>query len=445
MAQTSEAACLLQTGALYTRRLGLRSPSGDLIFAGFKRGAFSLYFGDEPIYHFDLEGRWQRAYIQGIHYRKGLDTAIDAIDRVREDANLVLRRRSPSFAEAADLDDAIRSVALNLIEGLDSGRWEPADPPAQVRGISRDELREMLERISRWDTAAWFAHRERYLGTYGPLPFLPPDCPNAVVLQATLGHARGRAFGEADPAEPYVRSASEFAEHARQVASLYGRRLSQTRNLFLAGRDLLRLSVDQVAADLAIVADTFPIDPTLARKSPRERPEDAATLDGIVAFLEEFAPPHLDRDDWARLRGLHLDRVALGVESGASEVRALYGKTWEEDDLRSTVADLKSARIAISLLILAGAGGLEHAERHVSATADLLGGLDLGAGDFVYLLDIEEVGGPSARGRLGEKGLTALDSAAIVDQQARLKGTLSPLMKPKGAKVLPYSLEKQQA
>src|SRR5262249_14040615 len=87
LAQQSETACLLDTGALYDTRVLLRPANGDPIFAGFKAGAFSLYFGDEPIYHFDLEGRWQRAFVKGIHYLKGLDGAVQSIDRVREGAN----------------------------------------------------------------------------------------------------------------------------------------------------------------------------------------------------------------------------------------------------------------------------------------------------------------------------------------------------------------------
>ncbi len=106
MEHRTEAACLLETGALYRRRIGLQptEPCGDLIFAGFKHGAFSLYFGDEPIYHFDLEGRWQRAYVEGLHYLKGLDAEVHAIDRVREGPNLVLHRRKLTFGEAGDLD-----------------------------------------------------------------------------------------------------------------------------------------------------------------------------------------------------------------------------------------------------------------------------------------------------------------------------------------------------
>ena len=68
--------------------------AGDPIFAGFKRAAFSLYYGDAPIFHFDLEGRWQRAFVEGIHYLKAPDTTVQAIDRVRVEKNLVLRRRA---------------------------------------------------------------------------------------------------------------------------------------------------------------------------------------------------------------------------------------------------------------------------------------------------------------------------------------------------------------
>src|SRR5262249_27777461 len=85
-APQSEAACLLHSGALYRTRLGL-VPAGDaaaMVFLGFKKGAFSIYFDDAPIYHFDLEGRWQRAFIEPTHYLKSLDTTVHAVDRVRE-------------------------------------------------------------------------------------------------------------------------------------------------------------------------------------------------------------------------------------------------------------------------------------------------------------------------------------------------------------------------
>src|SRR5436190_21801427 len=119
----TEAACLLEQGALYRRRIGLEpvARAGEPIFAGFKHGAFSLYFGDAPIYHFDLEGRWQRAFVDGLHYLKGLDAVVQVIDRVREGRNLVLKRRELGTAEATDFDARVRITAWELMHGLGRG------------------------------------------------------------------------------------------------------------------------------------------------------------------------------------------------------------------------------------------------------------------------------------------------------------------------------------
>lgn len=444
MAETTEAACLLRTGALYRRRLGLRDAAGGLVFAGFKRGACSLYYGDEPIYHLDLEGRWQRAFVAGVHDLKGLDGSAVAIERIREGPNMVLKRRTLSFAEASDLDATVRQAAIDLLDGLGSGRFEAVTPPEGIEPIRPEELREFLERVVRWDSAAWFAYREQYCATYGPLPFLPPEAGNAVILQATLGHADGLAFGGARPAEGYVRSPAEFAEHARVVAGLLGRRVVQCRGIFLAGADLLRLSCEEVAGFLEEMARVFPIDPETARRRPRDLPDDAPALDGVSAFLDQFDPGGAPGvDDWRRLRAGHLARVTLGVESGAAEVRALYGKTWPDEALRATVSGLKAAGIEVSLVALAGAGGSEHAERHVAATADLVNSLALGPGDLVYLIDADEVGGEAARDRLRRAGLTPAEGRHRAEQQARLKERLAPLRSHRGAKVVSYSLDKQ--
>ena len=97
MADT-EAAALLRNGALYPRRLGLRDARGPPALRGREAGAFSLYFDDEPIYHFDLDGRWQRAYVDGNHVRKALDQSVDRIGRDRVPEGIAIRRRACSAA-----------------------------------------------------------------------------------------------------------------------------------------------------------------------------------------------------------------------------------------------------------------------------------------------------------------------------------------------------------
>jgi len=440
--QQTEASCLLQGGALYRSRVGLVSASGpaDLLFAGFKDGAFSLYFGDAPIYHFDLEGRWQRAYVEATHYLKSLSTNVHAIDRVREGANLVLRRRALSDDEINALDLQVRGIALGLIAELDSGRLcrqEP--PPGKAQPLDNAALRNFLARIAGWDTAAWDAHHRRYQTTYGPLPFLPPDCQNAVVLQATHGSAGGLSFGNGPASEHVIRSPGEFHRHVLDVARLVGRRLLQTRIAFLASGDVLRRSADDVMSYLEIVGRAFKIAPRVQGQTDSAL-EDPPQIEGIYAFLDSFSARRPGPGAFQAFRQRHLEHVTLGVESGAVRVRELYHKSWCEDDLRAVVSDIKSAGIGLSVLTLVGAGGQEHAESHVQQSVRLFSALGLTRGNTLFLLDERELADP-ARARGDGNALTG---EAWTRQRDRFKQALSPLRE-RGVKVLPYSLEKQWA
>jgi hypothetical protein len=438
----TEADCMLRTGALYRLRVGLHPANGDadLIFAGLKIGAFSLFFGDAPIYHFDLDGRWQRAFIEGTHYLKGLDTKTHSIDRVREGANLVLKRRMLDEAKSCALDARIRQVALDLIGKLDSSRLRRQEPPAdKALPLSNETLREVLSRIASWDAPAWDAHRRLYQETYGPLPFLTPDCQNAVVFQATQGSASGVSFGAGPVFEHSVRTPEEFERHACDVARLMGRRLMQTRLTFLAGSDLLRRPAGDVIAYLETLSRVFSIVPKI-KGSLTSRQEDAPVLEGIHTFLDDFSPPRPGAETLRAYHDRHLIHAGLGVESGDPDVRRRYGKTWDDDDLRAIAADLKSAGFGLSVLTLVGAGGSEAGDDHAAKTAGLVHSLDLTRGDMVFLLDENEVRDPTA----SAVDFGPLTGSAWSQQQERMKQALAPLRE-RGVKLLPYSLEKQWA
>ncbi len=441
----TEAACLIEQGAQYHTRVGLKPSDGQLdpIFAGFRSGAFSLFVGDSPFFHFDLEGRWQRAVVEGTHLLKGLDGTVQVVRRAREDGSLVLRRHVLSELEAGDFDARVRSTVFDVIAQLDTGRLERVEPPAaKARPLAPEELHKFLERIIRWDSAASVAQRESYLAAYGPapLPFLPPECQNAVLLQATLGHAGGVTFGASPASEPRVRTPAEFQDHATLVAALWGRRLKQSRFVFLAGSDVLRQPVETVVAYLDTIKRTLPITPApQSEVNCRATPEEAGhRIEGVQAFLDNFLRPRPDHSGWRELLTRGLVRVSLGVESGDPEVRTCYHKNYSDDDLSATIEDIKSAGIGISLLTLVGAGGVERAASHVRETARLCESLAVGPGDFVFLLDESEIGGPCRQ----VDGLTALDRPSWTAEQARLKEALAPL-KNRGVKVLPYTLDKQ--
>ena len=427
MTPTSEAACLLRSGAMYPGRVGLLGKTGEVVFAGIKPGGFSLYFGDAPIYHLDFEGRWQRAFVGSVHYLKGLDATVRAVDRVREGGSLILRRRTLDPAEAVDLDATIRRAAVGLIGDLEAARAEILVPPPTARAIGSEELRELLGRVAAWDAAAWEAHRARYEESYEPWPLLPPDCPNPVVLQATLGPG----FGGGGPPTSRVRPPAEFAEHAQAVARLLGRRLGQCRDLFVAGGDWLRRPLVELVDALGVIDRTFP-DPA------RPGGPESGRSHVVHAFLDDFRPPLPGLDGWRRLRASRLGRITLGIESGDPAVRGLFGKSWEERDLHSTVEAIKAAGIGLGLMVLVGAGGRSGAGAHLDATARLVGSLGLGAGDLVALVDDRGLGTPAVAG----KALSDDEAAGWSDDLKRRLASAGPSNRPR---VVAYNPAKQWA
>jgi hypothetical protein len=432
----TEAACLLHSGAMYSLRRGFRPASGDDIFVGVKAGAFSIYFGDAPIYHFDLDGRWQRAFVGRTHFLKGLDTTVQAVDRVREGENLVLRRRPLGFAEAADLDASIRSTALDLAERLDSG-LSGLDPPEGSRPLTSEQVRDLLDRVVRWDAAAWFAHRERHLAAYGPLPFLPPEAASPLVLQATLGHARGAGFGGEPPAEYCERSPVELGDHARNVVRLLGRRILQCRQVFMAGGDFLRLGPEAVIALLDAAREELPIRPA-NRARPRERNdlETEPGMDGFQAFLHEFDRPPWSPELWSELQVRHFGTLVLGLESGSSTVRRLYGREWADERLREWTA---SCPVGLGLVVVVGAGGEESTRSHVEETVALVDSLAIPPGSLVSLVDVDELDTRPAI----DRPFTPLDASRMASQREELKGRLSAALAPRRIKVTTYSTGKR--
>jgi hypothetical protein len=204
----------------------------------------------------------------------------------------------------------------------------------------------------------------------------------------------------------------------------------------------LQQTADTVAVYLETVARVFPLGSDSSNGCEREVPAGIPQIGGIHAFLDDLSAPRPSESDWRRFASLQLRRVSLGVESGDPSVRALFGKHWENDDLRGTVAALKAAGLGVGVIVLVGAGGVDHSKRHFEATVDLIHSLVLGPGDLVSLLDAHELLDPESESRAA--GAEApLRGQAWLDQQSAFLERLTPVRKVRKAKVIPYSLEKQ--
>jgi hypothetical protein len=160
---------------------------------------------------------------------------------------------------------------------------------------------------------------------------------------------------------------------------------------------------------------------------------------GLVhAFLDDFRPPLPDLEGWRRLKAARLGRVTLGIESGDPAIRAIHGKSWVDEELRLTVANLRAAGIGVGLVVLPGAGGRDLADSHLDATARLIGSIALGEGDLISLVDPRSLGVPSSTSE-------PLSDGEMADQQARLKKLLISGRVSKGPRVVPYNPDKQWA
>ncbi len=385
----TEAAGLLRSGAIFPRRVGLR-PSGDSdpaakILAGFKRGGFSLYFEDAPICHFDLEGRWQRAFLDGTHYLKGLDATVRAVDRVREADQMVLRRRTLSSGEINTLDASIATLAANMLSDLDADSLVFLPPPPPSRPIDRADLRNISSKIAGWDAEGWADHQARYRLAYGdgPPPFLPPDCPNPVILSP----------GEAT-------SVRAFVDQIRQVVALLGGRLDQCLGVFLAGSGWVDRPEAEVLGLLTAINDVLPIRPGQGRPRASDAGEGAPRLETIHGWVEDFRGVRHPPEAWRAFRGAQLGRVTLKVD---------LRSPLEADALRATVADLKAAAIGVGLALFLDAS-IESARGDFAA---LVASLSLSSGDLISLIHAEAEGGDPVPSQPPPEGWKARIAAAL--------------------------------
>lgn len=116
---------LMREATALRRRIELAVPEEpEPIVAGFRGdGALSLYFGPDPVYHFDAAGRLRRAYVDGRLYRTQGET-LARLARVRQPTATELVRHDLTRSELAEflarmrdrLDHLCRAIAGNEAE-----------------------------------------------------------------------------------------------------------------------------------------------------------------------------------------------------------------------------------------------------------------------------------------------------------------------------------------
>jgi hypothetical protein len=134
---------LLAEATALVERVELRHSRGaEQVVAGFRRdGALSIYFGADPVYHFDVLGRLRRAYRAGRLF-KADGGRLAALDRRRETGQTILLRHDLDEAEQAAFLSELRNRLRTLQSAVRAGLIET------VRQVPQDA--DVVRRLSAW-------------------------------------------------------------------------------------------------------------------------------------------------------------------------------------------------------------------------------------------------------------------------------------------------------
>lgn len=130
------------------RRAEWRVPfQSELVVAGFKRnGAWSIYWGTDPVYQFEVDGRLRRAFAHGSLWRTQ-GTTLARLERERTEAETALKRHDLTESELVTFLAEVRQHLETLLNSLDCDTAqllrqvpEAADVTAELKAALRSVI-----------------------------------------------------------------------------------------------------------------------------------------------------------------------------------------------------------------------------------------------------------------------------------------------------------------
>ncbi|MFP4627328.1 MAG: radical SAM protein [Natronomonas sp.] len=252
------------------------------------------------------------------------------------------------------------------------------------------------------------AEQRHFYSIYDPVSVLPPDQYGTVVLQAVTGCPFNCSFCTLyRTTDVTVRSIEAFEAHVEAVKSFFGRGLSSRRGVFVGDGNPLAVP-EQLSGMLAVAARILP--------NQVER--------GVLAFGNVRTVANLSQQSLETLAEKGLERVAVGAESGSNTILELLRKPQTPGEIREGIDRLKSADIDVSVILLAGVGGSELAETHLSRTTELVASLPLDSDDIVYVSPLVRTYTADYADRLEVRCLSPLSDDEIALQATTLHSRL---------------------
>jgi radical SAM superfamily enzyme YgiQ (UPF0313 family) len=143
---------------------------------------------------------------------------------------------------------------------------------------------------------------------------------------------------------------------------------------------------------------------------------DVEALGGMYAFLDGFSAEKKTVEDYRVLASLGLKRVYVGLESGSAGLLQLLNKPGAPEDALHAVRAMKTAGVAVGVIVLLGAGGRSYAIDHVRDTTQLINAMRLDMDDLIYFSELIESEGLAYTQQAFAQGLQPLTAEERIAQ-----------------------------
>jgi len=198
----------------------------------------------------------------------------------------------------------------------------------------------------------------------------------------------------------------EMREHVAAVRNLFGRDRARRRSIFLADGNALALGNRRLLPLLEIAREAFP-------------------GESLAGFVDVYSGGRShDPTDWPELAAKGLVQVSVGMETGLDELLRWIDKPGSRAELTAFVGELKSAGLAVSLIVMAGLGGRSFRDRHREETLATLADLPLDRRDLIYLSPFVEETGSAYVERRTADGIEPMSLEEIEAEIALWAGAL---------------------
>jgi hypothetical protein len=389
--------------------------AGRSVQAALRNDSTTIDLNRRRALSFDRAGRLIRAFWDGRSIRRGLDDRFVEKRKTGPYPWSFARRELLPAERLALLEGTAREIAA-VRDGVCGGSSVLPEPEAA-------DLCERLTAALDWTPGALEADAVRFRSIYLPVPILPPDQYEALVVQITEGCAYNRCtFCRFYRDRPFrAKPASELRQHLQAVRELFGAGISLRRSVFLADANALVLAPARLIEAFDLLHEMLPFGPT--------------SLRGIYSFIDAFGGAPKSPAHFRTLAERGLRRVYLGMETGCDELLRFLEKPGSRGEAAAVVQTLQAAGVAVGIIVLLGVGGEEYFGRHVSETLTAVNAMRLGPTDILYLSPLDADPDSSYRRREREAGMRRLGDAEMDAQLRAITAGLrtSPAGRPKVA------------